>query len=184
MAIQKKMMTIGEFEAWIALPAHAHRRFELLDGEIIEKMPTQFHAAIVSLLNFFLVAYLRQHPIGWALVEARYQLPDDEHNARVPDLSYVSDRSRPLVKKGPAPYMPDLAIEVKSPDDGYLMMRAKAAYYLDNGSRMVWLVFPEKQLVEVYRPDVDVEILNHDDTLHGYDVLPGFTLAVAEVFAE
>lgn len=184
MAIQKKITTIDEFEAWIALPAHAQRRFELLDGEIVEKMPTQFHAAIVSLLNFFLVAYLRQHPIGWALVEARYQLPDDEHNARVPDLSYVSDRSRPLVKKGPAPYMPDLAIEVKSPDDEYLTMRAKAAYYLDNGSRMVWLVFPEKQLVEVYRPDVDVEILTRDDTLHGYEVLPGFTLAVAEVFAE
>ncbi len=183
MSIQKNVHTTAEFEAWITLSENANRRFELLHGEIIEKMPTQLHAAIVSLINFFLMSYLRNNPLGWALVEARYQLPGDEHNARLPDVSYVSGRNRPLVRKGPAPYMPDLAVEVKSPDDGYLQMRDKATYYLANGSQMVWLVFPEKQIIEVYRPDMDVEILTEGETINGYDVLPGFTLAVQEIFA-
>ena len=184
MAVQKTRYTVEEFEAFAALPENAERRFELVSGEIVETMPTQLHAAIVSLLNFFLMHYLRENPIGWALVEARYQLPDDRENARVPDLSYASDRSRPLVSKGAAPYMPDLAVEVKSPDDNILELREKAAYYLANGSRMVWLVFPEKRLVELYRPDEDVEILTAADTLQGYAVMPGFAVAVSEIFVE
>ena len=48
---------------------------------------------------------------------------------------------------------------------------------------MVWLIFPEKRLVEVYQPEADIEILNENDTLNGGDVLPGFTLAVKDIFA-
>jgi Uma2 family endonuclease len=49
---------------------------------------------------------------------------------------------------------------------------------------MVWLVFPQKQLIEVYRPDADVVILTADDMLEGGDVLPGFTLPVKDIFEE
>ncbi len=63
-------------------------------------------------------------------------------------------------------------------------MRAKASYYLANGTRLVWLVLPEKRLVEVYRADGEVDILTENDTLSGDDVLPGFALPVQAIFAE
>lgn len=46
----------------------------------------------------------------------------------------------------------------------------------------MWIVLPEQKLVEVYRPDADVQLLTADQTLDGYDVLPNFTLAIAELF--
>ena len=80
--------------------------------------------------------------------------------------------------------MPDLAVEIKSPSDSGRQMREKAEYYLANGARLVWLVYPQKRLIEAYSLDADVEILLEDDTLTGGDVLPGFASAVAEVFAD
>lgn len=109
-------------------------------------------------------------------------MPDDVSNAYMPDVSYVGGLERPMVKQGAAPYMPDLAVEVKSPDDTYIRMREKAAYYLAHGARMVWPVYPEKQIVEVYQPEVDIQILTAGDTIAGGDVLPGFTLAVSDIF--
>ena len=80
--------------------------------------------------------------------------------------------------------MPDVAVEIKSPDDTINEMRDTAAYYLANGSRLVWLVYPNYRLIEVYRPDTDVEILGEEEILTGGDVLPGFELSVREVFSD
>lgn len=77
---------------------------------------------------------------------------------------------------------PDLAVEVKSPDDSLKKMTEKAAYYLANGVRMVWLIYPKMKLVEVLTPD-DRQLLNENDTLDGGSVLPGFTMAVRDIFA-
>lgn len=78
--------------------------------------------------------------------------------------------------------MPDIAVEVKSPSKTNIGLRNKAAYYIEQGSRMVWLIYPAKQLVEVYRPDRDLEILTMNDVLDGADVLPGFSLPVKDIF--
>lgn len=62
-------------------------------------------------------------------------------------------------------------------------MRARAAYYLEHGARLVWLLYPAKSLVEVYRQGADSDLFTSDDTLQGAEVLPGFTLPVREIFA-
>jgi Uma2 family endonuclease len=92
------------------------------------------------------------------------------------------DTQTPIVRKGAVPRMPDLAVEVKSPDDKFKVMREKAEYYLANGTRIVWLIYPHERLVEVFRPNVDSEILNETHELNGGDVLPGFTLAIRDLF--
>jgi Uma2 family endonuclease len=99
----------------------------------------------------------------------------------MPDLS-VNSRHRPVVREGSVPQMPELAIEIKSPTDSIKQMREKAHYYLANGARLVWLVFPNKRYVEVYQLDGEVEVLFGGDLLDGGDVLPGFAMSVADVF--
>lgn len=178
----RKLGTIQEFETLIAQSENADRRFELIHGEVIEKVPTQEHAFIVQIIAGEVYIYLKAHPIGRGLVEARYGLPGDEYNDRMPDFSFVTDMSRELVAKGSAPYMPDLVVEVKSPDDTYKSMRDKAEYYVANGCRLVWLVYPEKRLFEAYRPGLDSDILTEAETLTGADVLPDFTLPIRELF--
>lgn len=86
--------------------------------------------------------------------------------------------------RGSVAGMPDLAVEIKPPSDTINGMRETAAYYLANGSRLVWVIYPEHRLVEVYRPNEDVEILNAKQILSGHDVLPNFELPIAEVFAD
>jgi len=48
---------------------------------------------------------------------------------------------------------------------------------------MVWVVDPETQSVTVYRGRRDIVVLAAADTLSADDVLPGFSLSVAEIFA-
>lgn len=46
---------------------------------------------------------------------------------------------------------------------------------------MVWIVYPEKRMVEVYQPDTDIDILFEGDVIQGGKMLPEFELKVADV---
>lgn len=183
MAIQPKLFTVTEFEKFLALPENGDRYFELIHGEIVEKVPTEEHGVIAANICGFLWQYTRQAGFGRAVIEVRIRMPEDEYNSRQPDLAFFADTTRPIVKRGPVHQMPDLVIEVKSPDDTYTSMRERAQYYLTHGAKLVWLIYPDKRLVEVYRQDADSDLLTADETLQGDDVLPNFALPVREIFA-
>lgn len=180
---KQREWTIEDFEAYADSPDNANRLLELVNGEITEKMPTEDHGNAVSNLAVLIGMYLRQHNIkGRLLIEVRYRNPADRRNARIPDISFHTQKHE-LVTKGSVPHMPGLAIKVKSPDDTLKSMREKARFYLANGTKLVWLVYPNKRLVEVYTADVE-DVLIEENTLDGGEVLPGFTLAVHEIFAD
>lgn len=181
--VVQEAYTVEEFEQYYLSPENSNRLFELIDGKVHEKMPTQRHGLIASNVNLALTLYARQYKTGRPGTEVRHQRPQDTRNSRLPALSFTCNRNA-VVEQGSVSGMPDLAVEIKSPDDTITEMRETAAYYLANGSRLVWLVYPHYRLVEVYRPDADVEILGEEDTLTGGDVLPGFALPVREVFAD
>jgi len=182
MAVEKQLTTLEEFERFIAQPENRGYSFELINGEIIKKMPTEEHGVIAGIIVTEFNIYLRTNPIGRAGVEVRHRIPEDRQNDLIPDVSFIStERALALTKKGAVPLMPDLVVEIKSPDDRNLEMREKALYYLKNGSRIVWLVFPAKQQVEVYTED-SVQVFGVDDTLDGGEVLPGFSLDLSTLF--
>lgn len=182
MTICEQLMTVEEFEAFLALPENRDRNFELIDGEIVEKLPSQVHGRLVASVIGEVGIWLKRFPIGYVETEVRYRVPSDGHNSRQPDISVVLDVETPPVNKGAVLRMPDIAIEVKSPDDSYKGMRERAAYYIANGSKMVWLIFPEKRLIDVYHPNADIDVLDVSDTLTGYGLLPEFSLPVSNIF--
>ena len=177
-----RRMTIDEFERMIALYANTDRSFELIDGEMVEKMPTLKHGKLALRLGSRLLAFAEAAKLGHVGVEVRHQLPDDPHNSRLPDISYVSQERLAEAVDETVEFMPDLAVEIKSPKDSPTKMRLKANYYVDNGSRLVWLVFPDARIIEVYTADGDLRILNDGDLLDGAYVLPGLTMRVRELF--
>ena len=75
-------------------------------------------------------------------------------------------------------FVPDIAIEIRSPSDRAGTVLAKVADYLDAGARLVWVVDPVRQLVTVYREDGSHALLGIDDTLNGDEVLTGFEFAL------
>lgn len=180
MALADQKTTIERFDGFLA--THPDRLFQLIDGEIVEKVVTEEHGIIAVNIATEIRIYLKQNPIGQVGLEIRHREPTDEFNDRLPDVSFRKVDHADIVKKGAVPTMPDLAVEIKSPTDSYTLMRDKAEYYLGNGTQLVWLIYPEKKLVEIYRNDADIDFATSDDTLLGYEVLPDFELAVSEIF--
>ncbi|MBN8592933.1 MAG: Uma2 family endonuclease [Anaerolineae bacterium] len=175
--------TADEFEAFIARPENADRRFELINGEIVEKMPTEKHSLVSGNAYFLIRAFVEPRGLGRVAFEVRRRVPEDNRNTFLPDVEFTSaSRLQPIVERGPAYQMPDLIIEVQSPDDTIPDMRAKAAYYLQNGATLVWLVLTLKRMVMVLTATTE-DILREEDTLDGGDVLPGFILPVKDLFA-
>lgn len=184
MVIQPRLMTVDEFEVVLSRPENRDRLLELVDGVVAEKMPNEEHGRIVILIGTALQLYARVSG-GRVTTEARHRAPEDQYNDRLPDLAYTSpERKLPLAREGAVLQMPDLAIEIKSPSNTLTELREKAYFYLSKGARMAWVVFPDKQLVEVYTPDSDVEIFTAGDVITGGNVLPGFRMPVAEIFAD
>ena len=108
---------------------------------------------------------------------------------RGPDLTRLSDvsftRAERLVgsdREDAVPHAPDLAVEVISPDDRPFRVRRRFAEYLDTGVLMIWEVRPPQRQVVVHLADGSVRTLSDADTLKGFELLPEFSLPVADVF--
>lgn len=173
-------VTSEHFEVF--LREHPNRLYELIHGEIVEKVVTEERGYIALNIGTEIRNYLKENRIGRTSVETSYRPKDDNLNDRLPDVSFRRTDSE-LVKRGPVLGMPDLAIEIKSPDDSIKQMRESATYYLANGCQMVWIVYPDKAMIEVYQQDSDIQILFEKDTLSGGHVLPDFEMLVTDVFA-
>jgi Uma2 family endonuclease len=93
-------------------------------------------------------------------------------------------RARPQTR-GIVRGAPDLAVEVLSPDEGPAAVREKVAEYLAAGVALVWVVdtAPDRETVTVHRPGQPARVLGRGDLLTGEDVLPGFRLPLAELWA-
>jgi Uma2 family endonuclease len=186
MAVQKKLYTIAEFEPFADSSENRDRLLELVNGEIFEKMPTEEHGVIALNIGSALKNHVKLNDIaGRVGVEVRHRNPTDSHNARIPDVSFRYT-DEPAVKKGSVDSMPDLAVEILSPDDEYQDLLEKAHFYLLNGSELVWLTFPKSRTIGVCtlmaNGEISVRTLNINDVLDGGDVLPGFRMAVKDIF--
>jgi Uma2 family endonuclease len=184
MALPKtKLHSPDEFERFIAQPGNRDRHFELIEGEIVEKaMPTEEHSVIAGVFLGEFYIYARERGLGLPGPEARFRVTGDKRNTRQPDVSMVLDPDAPITDKGASAQVPDVIVEIKSPDESIDALRDKAKYYIENGARLVILTFPKQKIIEVCRPDQPTEMLTVEDTLEGYDVLPGFALPVAKLF--
>jgi Uma2 family endonuclease len=113
-----------------------------------------------------------------------FTLPDGA--IRSPDASWVSrerwESLTPEQKKGFVPLCPDFVIELRSESDSLATLQAKMREYLDNGTRLGWLIDPRNRRVEIYRPATEVEGLVNPIELSGEEVLPGFILNLKRVW--
>lgn len=183
------LYTLAEFEALLARPENSKRLLELIDGELREKLPTQQHGRVALRIAMAIELFTVPLKLGRVSVEARHQLPPDEQDtdhpsSRIPDVSYVSkERALPLITKGAVPIMPDLAVEIQSPDQDDAVVLESAEYYLKHGSRMVLLVYPDRRIVEKL-PSGAKRLHTIDDVIDFDPVIPGLLLPVKDIFLD
>ncbi|HBL11422.1 MAG TPA: hypothetical protein DD379_08450 [Cyanobacteria bacterium UBA11162] len=107
---------------------------------------------------------------------------------RSPDAAWVRlERWQALTseqRKKFVPLCPDFLVELRSPSDELEDIQAKMQEYLANGLLLGWLIDPHRQVVEIYRPNQSVEILNHPTTLSGEEVLPEFVLNLTDILTD
>jgi Uma2 family endonuclease len=183
----KTLYTIADFDEIRAMPDNEDRLLELIHGEITEKMPNEMHGEIAAWIASVLTQFVYPRKLGRVGVEVSHRPIIGQYNDRMPDVSFRA-AGQPLVTHGSVPGMPDLAVEIKSPRNSFESLREKAQFYLQNGSRMVWLVHPMQRQIELCVPSKEaratmiVRLLNVEDTLDGGEVLPGFSVKVSELF--
>lgn len=107
-----------------------------------------------------------------------------EGQDRLPDVSFVSVDRLPAEGEPITAWdiVPDLAVEIVSPNDIYQKLMNKVFDYLDAGVQEVWLVAPESKTVTIYYSFTDVKILTERDALTCENLLPGFRCAVGDLF--
>jgi Uma2 family endonuclease len=79
---------------------------------------------------------------------------------------------------------PDLAVEIASPSDKPDDLARKAQQYLATGAGAVWVLYPEARLAYLYPPGRSIEARDESQSLDNAELLPGFTVALSEIFGE
>jgi Uma2 family endonuclease len=158
---------------------------ELVDGEIVRMSPSFLpEARVVRTVQRLLDNFVLPRHLGEIFgPDLGYELTP--HRVRAPDVSFVS--AEKLAAYGNpqefAKIVPDLVVEVISPEVKYGYLQRKMRDYFEAGVRLLWIIDPEMQTVTVYRSPVDLRVLTLAETLSGEEVIAGFSCRVAELFA-
>ncbi|MBI4311583.1 MAG: Uma2 family endonuclease [Chloroflexi bacterium] len=181
MTTSTPLMTAEEL---IRLP-RGRERHELVQGRPVT-MPLRGmrDGAVVASVAYLVGKYVEAHGLGEALLGAGVIMHRNPDTVYGPAVSFVA-RERLFVSAMPDGYletMPDLVAEVVAPDDMAEEMQAKVEDCLAAGVKLVWVVYPERRSVVVYRSLEDVRVLREGDTLTGEPALPGFRCSVRELF--
>ena len=181
MTTEQKLITADEL---LSMPRGDGRKYELIRGVLIEKMPTgRPHAVVVTLIAIVLGSFILSRDLGEVHTgEPGYLLEIGPDTVRAPDVAWVAPGRLPEGTIGYPNLAPDLAVEVKSPGNSNPELQRKAEMWLSFGSRQVWVADPETTTVTIYRTDTAPVTLREDDVIDGGDLLPGFAAPVWRLF--
>lgn len=168
-------------EAELALDSE--KEYEVVNGQPEEKeMAGALHSGVGTRLIIRLGVYAETNKLGSIYgPDATYQIGINE---RLPDVSFISAARLPQDGEPTTKWMlvPDLAIEIISPNDLYGKVKSKIREYLTAGVREVWIVEPEFKMITIYRSQTDFTVFAEDDELVSDSLLPGFRLKLSELF--
>jgi Uma2 family endonuclease len=172
-------MTGPQFDA---LPYEEGRRWELIQGELVEvSSPTPEHQILVQKLLLALALYLQTRGRGLVLADVEFALAGDIR-VRPDVLVLLGEKAERLDKsKVPVEGCPDVAIEVISPSERTSDSMRKVDVYLGHGVEEVWQIYPKTRQVLVHTAGQNVRKLFEGATL-STDLLPGFELTISKLF--
>jgi Uma2 family endonuclease len=162
-------------------------RYELVQGEVRRMSPAGFHhGRLIMNIATPLDRHVRTHKLGVVCAaETGFLLTTNPDTVRGADVAFIRQEriEQATEPEGYWPGAPDLAIEMVSPNDLYTEVDEKVTDWLEAGTRMVVIINPRKRTVTVYRSLLQIVVLREQDILDGGDVVPGWALAIADIFA-
>jgi Uma2 family endonuclease len=186
----EREITAAELLAW---PDDGWQ-YELVEGRLVRMPPTmRGHGRTLMALLLLIWRHVEDNNLGLTTPPDEGFLlsrPGQKDIVLAPDIAFIRAERLSQLPQGEESWRkystlaPDLVVEIASPSQYRPEMAAKARLYLELGVRLVWVFWPRQKRVDVWRPGSDqpVAMLGVDDTLSGEDVLPGFTLPLAQLF--
>jgi Uma2 family endonuclease len=172
-------MTLEEF---LALPEQKPA-LEYDAGVVTQKMaPTPDHIELQAILRAAFNATAEEQHLGRAFAEARFRTSDV---AYVPDVGFYRRarlRTRPGHRYARDLGVPDIAVEIVSPDQSVTSLIRKCQRYLALGASIALIVDEDDEAILAFRPGQPLRVLQGDDRIDVDDVLPGLTLTISELF--
>ncbi len=168
-------MTMDEFVALVERNPERHYKFDAR-GDLVEMSPKWDHGSTQGEIVMLLKLWLRSGALpGYgAATEVAHEI--DGWRCR-PDVAIQPEDCDPIPREAPL-----LAVEIRSESNPRRELRAKARRYLEHGTQMVWLVYPETRSLEICRPGEELQNLSGADLVEGGATLPGFRASVSELF--
>jgi Uma2 family endonuclease len=164
-------------------------RYELVDGQLVEKDMSFWSSYVAGNVHAPMKKYADEKKAGWVVPEGTtYQcFSDAPDKVRKPDTSFIRiDRlsTEQAMSKSHMTTVPDLAVEVISPNDTVYEVDRKVQEFLDAGVELIWVINPEQRTVEIHRAKdpTKVDVLREHQELDGENILPGFRLPIRNLF--
>lgn len=182
MGVGVQRYTVEEFDAFVERPENVDKCHEYIGGEIVEVVSNSLASEIAANILIALGIHIKAKNLGRITgADGGYVVAGERY---IPDVAFISLARQPEPShEAYNPNPPDLVVEVISPSDSLDALRIKVSNYLAAGT-VVWVVDPEKRVVEVHAPGQPVKVCGAESTVDGGEVLPGFALAVSGIFPE
>jgi Uma2 family endonuclease len=160
------------------------RLYELIDGVLVEKAVSDETAILAIEVAGLLRDFIKGRRVGWILgPDGFVRLFGTQ--LRAPDVSFVRREQRPggrPLRKGYASVAPALAVEIFSPGNTVPELEQKRSEFFAAGTELFWIIYPERQEIEVSTGAHIHRTLGRNDVIDGGSVLPGFSAKVADLF--
>ncbi len=162
---------------------HDGKRYELLDGDLKEKIVGTKALFVASRICDRLNAAFYPR-LGFAAVEPMIYCFDRPRHGRKPDVVYVSFArlGTDVIPDGDIQVVPDLVVEVLSPGNGGIEIEEKLNEYLDAGILLIWIVNTDRRTIRLYRNDGTTRLYRESDAIENEPVLPGLRLIAGDIF--
>jgi Uma2 family endonuclease len=161
------------------------RLCELIDGTLVEKAVGYYESQVAAKILQILGEYAERHDLGFILGDAG-MVRVEPKRVRMSDVAYFSWKHFPGRRRPRGQILdqvPDLTAEVLSPRNTKREMERKRRENFLGGCQLVWEVDPVKKQARVYTAPDESRLVRQSGKLEGGDVLPGFELSLAELFA-
>lgn len=184
--ISEKLYSVEDL--WELISQSEDYKFaELINGELVVAGGSGGQSTVIGGFMLRKIGnFVDDHKLGYVTgADGHYVFSVENNVAVIPDVAFVSKDNMP--QPVPAKFLhiiPNLVIEVISPTDRANDIRKKIEIYLDYGTELIWIIYPQSKRIDVYRQSdkTHTETLSIDDKLSGETVLSGFELSVKDIF--
>ncbi len=160
--------------------------YKIVNGELIDRENRNAkHGYIALILSAALFNCVSTRKLG-GMFDSSTAFKMKSGNKRSPDISFIAKERLQGLDELPDGFLegaPDIAVEILSPGNTVPKLHDKLVEYFENGARLVWVIHPQERYVLVYRSSQKPDrLVKSTDSLDGEEIVPDFTLAIAEFF--